>query len=160
MTSFNILEETLKNISFNSFIDNDILAEIFGMNIIELNFESIKNMHVDNFILVNKHLDSKIMRETILHEIAHKLRHIGHYKNVFEYKKMEAQANRFLLLLALPEFFLLDDLINGIDIYELSNKYNVNIDIVEKRLELMYYDELQNRKYNINRNFKWHRAFL
>lgn len=138
------IEKVIKKLTFCQFIDNDILAEQFGLEIIEVDFEIEIGIKYNNHILVKHGLSKKELRKIVLHEIGHDLRHYGSCPyNHYHYSIYEAQADKIMLLLALPTKFILKDLKGNIDIYELSEKYNVSIELVQKRLELIYYEEIE-----------------
>ena len=138
------IEKVIKKLKFCQFMDNDILAEYFNLQIIEVDFEVNISMKYNNYILVKQGLSNSELREIVLHEIGHDLRHDGSCPyNHYQYSIYEAQADKIMLLLALPTKFILMDLKSNMNIYEISEKYNVSIELVQKRLELIYYEEIE-----------------
>ncbi|MGL5042624.1 MAG: hypothetical protein ACRC0V_12170 [Fusobacteriaceae bacterium] len=47
MTGIEIIKKVLEKITFEQFIDNDVLADFFGVEIIEMNFTNRIAFHVN-----------------------------------------------------------------------------------------------------------------
>ncbi|WP_300855046.1 ImmA/IrrE family metallo-endopeptidase [uncultured Clostridium sp.] len=145
LNSFELLVEELlcsRNITiYNSRISE--IAEKLNINLIFTYSKStvIKNNQNNQvIILLNMDLEYKEQRLAFFHELTHIL--LDHLSfcdslNNFELNQLERQANEFSLALALPRhelktLFFSKSLMNNI--YEISDLYEVSVDLVEKRL--------------------------
>lgn len=88
------------------------------------------------YIFLNRHLTPQQQWQEFGHELCHILRHSGHQKKMnrsfVEYQ--EWQADYFALHFCVPTF-MLDD-IKNINIYKITNLFNIDYEFALKRLEV------------------------